>query len=178
MSKKDSARAKADAVQHWVPQDREQVNRAIEDIGRLQRDRQRIEAAMNDELAKVRAKYEDRAKPLGVQIGELVKGIAMWCATNRATLTKDGRVKTHTFAAGLVKWRLAPWSVGLRGVEEVLKLMKASDKLKSYIRTKEEVNKEQLLQDRERLEPIRGVTFRQREEFIVLPHASKIEEVQ
>jgi phage host-nuclease inhibitor protein Gam len=175
MSKK---KIKADAVTHRVPTDRDQVNEAIAEMGTLQRERVRIEAAMNDKLAAVKARYEALAKPKGDRINELGLGVKLWCEANRATLTKDGRVKFHEFATGVVKWRLTPWAVSLKNVAEVLALIKAKG-LTQYIRTKEEIDKEALLADRETLgDSIKGVRIGQKEEFSIEPAATKIEEVQ
>jgi phage host-nuclease inhibitor protein Gam len=176
MSKK--TRIKSDAVEHWVPTDRDEVNAAIAEIGMLQRERLRIETEMNDELAAVKARYDAEAKTPGDRIAELAKGVQLYCEANRVALTKDGKVKFHTFATGEVNWRLAPFAVVLRNVSDVLALLKAKG-LKKYIRTKEEVNKEALLTDREKLpEQIKGITFVQKEAFSIVPAETRIEEVQ
>lgn len=176
MSKK--TRIKSDAVEHWVPADRDEVNAAIAEIGMLQRERLRIEAEMNDELAAVKARYDAEAKAPGERLAELAKGVQLYCEANRVALTKDGKVKFHTFATGEVKWRMTPFAVSLKNVAEVLALLKAKG-LRQYIRTKEDVDKEALLTDREKLaEPIKGVNFVQKEEFSIVPAESRIEEVQ
>lgn len=172
-------RIKAEAVQHWVPDNREAVNEAIAEIGRLQRERERIQADMNDRIATLKAEHDASAKPHAERITELVKGVQLWCEANRAALTRDGKVKFHEFATGVVKWRLTPWSVSLSKAAEVLALLKAKA-LKQYVREKEEIDREALLADREALvaNPIKGITFKQREEIAIVPHESKIEEVQ
>jgi len=178
MTKK--TRIKSDAVEHWVPGDRNEVNEAIDEIGRVQRERERLQADMNDRLAEVKAEYDAAAKTLGERISELAKGVGLYCEANRASLTRDGRVKFHEFATGVVKWRLTPWSVAISKVGDVLALIKTKGLAETYIRTKEEINKEALLEDREALAdaPIKGITFKQREEIAIVPNESKIEEVQ
>lgn len=175
---KKATRTKVAAVEHWVPQSRDEVNQAIAELGRHQRERLRIETAMNDEMAKVKARHDGEAKPLGDRIGELTKGLHLWCEANRATLTQDNKVKFHDFATGQVKWRLTPWSVGVQKVADVIALLKAKG-LKQYVRTKEEVDKDALLANRAAVgDSIKGITFKQKEEFAIVPHESKIEEVQ
>ena len=178
MTKK--TRIKSAAVEHWVPADRDQVNEAIAEIGRCQRERERIQAQMNDRMANIKLIHEAAAKPHADRIRELAKGVQLWCEANRAALTRDGKVKFHEFATGVVKWRLTPWSVALNKVDEVLALIKAKGRKEDFIRTKEEVNKEALLDAREALasDPIKGIAFKQREEIAIIPHESKIEEVQ
>lgn len=171
-------RIKTDAVAHWVPANRDEVNDAIAEIGRHQRERERINADMNDRQAEIKAKHDAEAKPLGERISELSKGVQLWCEANRASLTNDGRVKFHEFATGLVKWRTTPFSVALSKVGDVLAFLKASGK-EQFIRTSESVDKDALLAARDEVgDSIKGVTFKQKEEFSVIPHESKIEEVQ
>lgn len=176
MSKK-TTRIKTDAVDHWVPADRDQVNEAIAEIGRLQRERARIETHLNDEQAQVKARHDAEAKPLGERIGELHKGVSLWCEANRARLTQDGKVKFHDFATGQVKWRLRPPSISIRGVDAVLSTLKKLG-LDRFVRTKEEIDKEALLRETDVAKTIGGVTVSQREDFVVVPNESQIEEVQ
>ena len=176
MSKK---KIKADAVTHWVPADRDGVNVAIQQIGEAQRERLRIEAAMNDVLARVKARYEAKAKPHAERLAELCKGVQLYCEAHKGPLTDDGKVKTHAFATGDVSWRMTPPSVSLRGVDDVIVLLQAKPERAKYLRQKQEVNKEALLADRETIkDSIPGVTFSQREEFAIKPNESQIEQVQ
>lgn len=171
-------RIKNDAVAHWVPANRDECNAAIAEIGRYQRERERINADMNDTIAAIKAEHDAQAKPLAERISEKSKGVQLWCEANRAALTQDGKVKFHEFASGLVKWRMTPFSVALTKVGEVLASLKASGK-EQFIRTSESVDKDALLAAREEVgESIKGVSFKQKEEFSVIPHESKIEEVQ
>lgn len=177
MSKKPT-RTKVAAVAHWVPQTRDEVNEAIAELGRLQRGRIQIEASMNDAIAEVKAVHDASAKPMGDRIGELIKGIHLWCEANRASLTREEKVKFHEFATGVVKWRLTPWSVAVTKAQDVIALLKAKG-LKRYLRTKVDVDKEALLAERTEVgDSIKGITFKQKEEFAIVPHESKIEEVQ
>lgn len=176
MSKK-TTRQKVAAVEHWVPQSRDEVNEAIAELGRAQRERVRIEAAMNDELAVVKGRHDADAKPLGDRIAELTKGVHLWCEANRARITNDGKVKFHAFATGEVKWRLRPPSIAIRGADAVLATMKKLG-FDRFVRTKEEIDKEALLKELDVAKGIGGVTVSQREDFVVVPHESQIEEVQ
>ncbi|TAM72336.1 host-nuclease inhibitor protein Gam [bacterium] len=169
-------RIKTNAVQHPVPQTREEAVAAIAAIGTNQRERDRIQAAMNDELAAVRERYEAEAKPFADEIGALTKGVHLYCEAHRHELTRDGKVKSHTFASGEVKWRLRPPSVVLRGGDAVLDALK-SLKLDRFIRVKEEVNKEAILAEPEAAAGVRGITIRQTEDFVVQPWDTQLEEV-
>ncbi len=167
---------KAPASPGFVPQDRDQVIQAIAIIGARQRDRTRIEAEMNDELAAIKERYEREAEPHNSKIQELRTGVQIWCEANRDSLTKNGKMKTATFASGEVRWRTTPASVKIRNGKAVLiALVKA--KLSQFIRTKVEVNKEAILADREAVKNIAGITIEQREEFVIVPIETALEEV-
>jgi phage host-nuclease inhibitor protein Gam len=169
-------RVKTDAVQYPVPQTRDDVTSAIAMIGAHQRERDRIQAAMNDELSRIRERFEAEAKPHADVISQLTKGVHLYCEAHRDEITKGGKVKTHTFASGEVKWRLRPPSVVLRGADAVLDALKAL-KLDRFVRVKEEVNKDAILADPEAVAGVKGISVRQTEDFVVQPWDTELEEV-
>ena len=169
-------RLKTDAVAVPVPQTKEEVIEAIAEIGRQQRERTRIEAAMNDDLAKVREAWERQAAPHLENIRALTTGVQLWCETHRAALTQDGKVKFAHLASGDVKWRMTPPKVVIRAVDVVLDYLKQAA-LDRFIRLKEEVNKEAILAEPEAVAHIKGITVTQKEEFIVIPFETELEEV-
>lgn len=172
--KKPPLKAAASAVQ--VPQNRDQVAQAIANIGAAQRERVRIEAAMNDAIAALRTKFEAQAEPYNDTIQSLRAGVQIWCEANRVALTQGGKVKFAQFASGEVRWRLTPKSVAVRGVDAVIERLKALG-LNRFVRTKEEVNKENILAEPEAVEGVPGITLSQREEFVIEPFETKLEEV-
>jgi len=173
---RSATRLKTDAVPVQVPQSKDEVVAAIAAIGRCQRERTRIEAAMNDELALVRERWETQAAPHLEQIRALTTGVHLWCEANRAALTQDGKVKYAHLASGEVKWRMTPPKVVVRSLDLVLDYLRQAG-LDRFIRQKEEVNKEMMLLEPEAVAHIKGITFSQKEEFIVLPFETELEEV-
>lgn len=176
MSKK-ATRTKIAAVEHYVAQSRGDVEAAIREIGLMQRSRQRIEADMNDALSERRAHYEAQAKPIAERIVELTRGVALWCEANRQQLTNDGKIKTHRFASGEVSWRLRPPSIVVRGADQVLGMLERLG-LVRFIRTKQELDREALLSEPDIAKTLPGVAVSQREDFIVKPDDTALEEVQ
>lgn len=169
-------RVKTEAVQYEVPQTREDVTNAIATIGAHQRERDRIQASMNDELARVRERFEAEAKPHADTISAMTKGVHLWCEAHRDELTRAGKVKTHTFASGEVKWRLRPPAVVVRGAEAVLDALKSLG-LSRFVRVKEEINKDAVLADPEAVAGVKGISVRQVEDFVVQPWDTDLEEV-
>jgi phage host-nuclease inhibitor protein Gam len=153
-----------------------QVVDAIAEIGRLQRQRELLEATMNEVVAAAKKHYEDTARPHGEEIKRLASAVQAWCEANRARLTKDGARKTARLASGEVRWRMTPPAVALRGVEAVIAALKAAA-LMRFLRTKEEVDKEAILKEPAAVAGIPGITVGQREEFVIVPFETKLEEV-
>jgi phage host-nuclease inhibitor protein Gam len=172
-----SKKLKAEAAQFPVPQSHDECAHFIARIGEHQRERTIIETAMNDDLAKRKAAYEHQAKPHADQISLLTKGVHVFCEANRVRLTGDGRVKFHRFATGEIKWRMRPPSITVRGVEAVIGMMKSLGLAARFVRPKEEIDKEALLRDVETAKTIPGITVGQKEDFVVEPFATELEEV-
>ena len=171
-----NARVKAPAQAVLVPQTREQVGADIAEMGRLMRERRRIEAAMGDAVAKTRAQFEAEAQPLGARLAALQTGVQTWCEAHRAELTAGGKTKTAVFTTGEVRWRMTPPSVLLRGVENVLEALRERGLLR-FIREKQEVNKEAILAEPDAVAGIAGIRVTQEEEFVVAPHEAELAEV-
>lgn len=173
---KRTARIKNDAANHDVPQNHEDVVHAIAAIGEHQRERDRIQAAMNDELATLRESWEAKANPHAEAIKTLAKGVQLYCESHRDELTKDGKTKTARFASGEVKWRMRPPSVVVRGKDAVIEALHQL-KLDRFLRTKLEVNKDAILADPEGVRGVKGISIRQREDFVVEPWDTELEEI-
>jgi len=173
---KQPTRIKAEAAKVPVPQTRDEAVENIAVIGRLQRQRARIEADMNDELSRVRQRFEEQAKPLADDIRRLTVGVQTWCEANRDALTQGGKVKFANLPSGEVKWRMRPPKVGLRGIETIIEACKKLG-LARFVRQKEEVNKEAMLAEPEIAQTIAGVTITQGEDFVIVPFETELEEV-
>lgn len=158
-----------------VPQSRDQVSAHIREIGDHSRTLQRIAAAMNDELAAVKEHWEAQAQPLSQRIESLTAGIQIWSEANRAALTQGGKVKTATFPAGEVSWRTRPPSVRVTGAEAVLDALRRVG-LGRFIRQKEEVNKEAILNEPAAVAHVPGISISQGEDFIVVPFEAELSE--
>lgn len=176
MAAKTTTRIKTPAVAFPVPASREEVSEYISAIGIAQRERARIEALMNDELSTIKQKYEQMAEPYNREITARSGGIQVWCEANRSVLLK-GDAKTAGFPAGEVQWRKRPPSVVVRGAEAVIATLKRLG-LSDFVRTKEEINKDAILNEPEKVQGVAGITFsKDKEDFVIKPFESELEEV-
>lgn len=173
-SARPKTRAKTEAPAVSVPQNRDEVAAAIGAVGQHMRERARLEADMAEEIARIRERFELLAEPHGRAIGQLTKGVEIWCAANRDGLTEGGKRKSASFTTGEVRWRMTPPKVTVRNPEEVLRQLREMG-AKRFIRVAEEVNKEAILAEPGVVDGfVRGVTISQREEFEVLPHQDEL----
>lgn len=176
MNAKPKTRIKAEAAS-FVPQSLEDVNAAIAEIGQRQRDRKRIETEMQADLAATRATYEAEAAPHADKIKELSQGVQTYCEAHRGELTREGKTKTAKLAAGEVSWRTRPPSVAIRGMAAVVDALKKL-KLTQFLRVKEEVDKDAVLKDPAVVDHVKGIAISQKEDFVIKPFATEIEEVR
>lgn len=164
---------KAGPAPHMVHSETD-VAYSIRVIGEGLRTLDSLEAAMNDQLAAVKQHFEEKAGPIRDGVRRHADGIRVYCETNRTALTKDGRTKTVRFETGTVAWRMTPPRVVIRQAKKVLEALKAA-KLKRFIRTKEEIDKEAILRDREAVADIKGISIGQREELVIKPFGADLE---
>lgn len=171
-----TTRVKVAAADRPVPQTQEQAIEAIAAIGAHQRERARIQADMNDELARIKQKFEDLARPHNEEIQALSAGVHTWAEANREDLTHGGKVKTAILSSGKVSWRLRPPRVLLRNVVKVIEALRALG-MGQYIRVKEEVDKEAILRDPDLVKHVGGISISQGEDFVIQPFEMDLEEI-
>lgn len=165
---KKTTRIKASA-QLEVPQSRDEAALYIRQIGDSQRQFLRIQAEMNDAIAHITATYQPTLDAHTGQLKLLQEGLQSWCEANRAELTNGGKVKTASLVTGEVQWRQRPPSVRISKSEVVLETL-ARLGLSRFIRTKEEVNKDAILDEPDAIKGVAGITVVTGvEDFVITP---------
>lgn len=171
------AKIKQQAADTAVPQNRAQAVDFLSRIGRHQRELMRIETAMNDEMAAIKESYEELARPHRFEVDALTSGLRIWCEANRDALTGGGKIKSVELEAGVVKWRLTPPRVVVRGIEAVLDQLRRMG-LTQFIREKEELDKEAVLADPKAVAGVKGLSISQHEDFVVEPFDVELEKTE
>jgi phage host-nuclease inhibitor protein Gam len=172
MPPRTKTRLKAVAAQ-TVPQTRDEVAQLIAEIGIDSRELDVLQAEMNDELARIKKRWEQRAEPARERIETAQRGVQAYCEANRETLTQHGRTKTHSFPTGDVSWRTRPPSVRITGEESVRDALQRL-RLDRFLRTKTEINKEAILNEPEAVALIPGIKISQIEDFVVTPFEAEL----
>lgn len=166
MATKTKIKSKA---QVSVPQSRDDCAADIRKLGELQRELTRAAADMNDEIAKITAAAQPHMDDLKGRIELLQTGVQAWCEANRDTLTDGGKVKSANLITGEVSWRQRPPSVSVRGVDAVIDTLKRLG-LGVFVRTKEELNKEAILNEPHQVRGVAGLqVVTGVEDFAIVP---------
>jgi phage host-nuclease inhibitor protein Gam len=175
MAKK--AKTKTRASNLPIPQDDSEARSAIREIGDLQREIARAEHNLNDEIAALQERYGALVEPMRDQIEAKTEGLKMFCEVHRERLTRGGKVKFFRFTTGEISWRNRPAKVSLRKVDDVIAAIKRLKLDGKFLRVKEEVNKDAMLEARDLAATITGVTIgSDGEDFIVAPFETELPE--
>lgn len=157
-----------------VPQTQNDAAADIRVIGDLQRESLCMAAEMNDAIAHVTATYQPTLTALGERLKALQGGVQAYCEAHRNELTNDGKVKTANLITGEVQWRQRPPSVGVRGAESVIEALKGFG-LSRFVRTKEEINKEAILNEPDAVKGVAGITVVTGvEDFVITPFEQEV----
>ncbi|MGQ0711638.1 MAG: host-nuclease inhibitor Gam family protein [Rhodoferax sp.] len=160
-----ATRIKTPAAQ--APQTLAEVQSDIRAIGDLQRQHARSLADLNDKIAALTEEAGPVLKDLSDRIAARQKGVQAYCEAHREELC--GKGKTANLVTGEVLWRLRPPSVRVAGVDAVIAWLKKMG-LDSFVRIKEEVNKEAMLNEQEKAKAVPGVTIVTGvEDFVIVP---------
>lgn len=151
-----------------VPQNRTEASLAIAKVGSLQSELDRIEAEIEAEVLTIKAKRAKRIEEIRKDRNSTVTGLCAFANANRTELVGESGGKTVGFATGTLNWRYSPPAVSVEDDEKMIAYLHKIGR-DEYVRTKEELDRESLLRDRETIS-IRGIGFSQREDFIVKPN--------
>lgn len=170
---KTATRLKTKA-QIYVPQTRDDAAADIRKIGDIQRNFARQAAAMNDAIAEITHAHQPMLDALGEQIKTLQEGVQGYCEAHRDELTDGGRVKTVNLITGETGWRQRPPSVSVRGADAVIETLQRLG-LNRFVRTKEEVAKDMILNEPDAVRGVAGITVVTGvEDFFIVPFEQEV----
>lgn len=193
VTRKTTTKTKAAAL--TVPQSIDEANDLVAEYGDLFNEGAHLEADMNAELAAVKAKYEERAKPGAERMAQIFDALNAFAGANRKQLTNEGKTKTVKLAAGEIGWRMNPpsvrWARGfnaekiVQGIKEVIASFARPDdsaqriQLRAFIRTKEEPDKNAMSSNPDLAKTIPGVRIGSSgEQFFIAPFGAELSEAK
>lgn len=128
-----------------------------------------LEGKMNEELTAIKEKYDSKIGKLQEEKEDHFEMMQVYCEANPLLFEKK---KSMELTHGTVGFRTGtPKLVTLRGFQWAAVFQLVKDKLNNYVRIKEEVNKELLLADRDKIDLSSvGLKVTQDETFYVEPN--------
>ena len=171
-----ATRLKTPAASSAVPQSKSDCATYIKHLGDVLREFERSKAEMNDAIANITKSYQPVLEAQQIRVTALQTGIHTWCEANRATLC-EGQSKTANLVTGEVSWRQRPPSVGIRGTDTVIETLLRMG-LERFVRTKQEPNKEAMLNEPDAVRGIAGINIVSGvEDFSITPFQAGVEAV-
>ncbi len=166
MATKSKLKSTASKVE--IPQTREQCAAMIKRLGDAQRQFEASRAEMNTAIADITQRYQPVLAFEDSEIVALQKGIQTWCEANRVSLCpKD--IKSANLVTGEVAWRIRPPSVRVTGADSVIETLRRLG-LVQFIRTKDEINKDAILNDPQAVTGVAGIAIVSGvEDFVIQP---------
>lgn len=165
---------KSSAASIPVPQSKLDAQSAITTLGQVQRDLMRIEADINDQIAKINEAHAAQIDALCLRREALQAGIQTWCEAHRIEIC--GKGKSANLVTGEVQWRQRPPSVTVRNADSVIDQL-GSLGLTQFVRVKHEVNKEAILAEPEAVQGVRGLSVSTGvEDFVITPFEVDLEQ--
>lgn len=162
-----------------APRTREEMERLVGDICALKIEERELKAQMDAEIKSIKDNYQAQLAGLTESLAQKMPRALAWAEANAEDF---GKLRSVEMLHGTIGWRLNTPSLKTRPGwtwDRVLEVVKNLPRLAGYIRTKEEINKQALLADREQLgtEGLTAIGLRvvQDEEFFVDPKLTETE---
>lgn len=146
---------KAKTITVEAPETMAEADQYLRDIGQLNIQLRDIDTDLREGTAKLKQEAEDQAAPLRADVEAKWLGLQSWAQANRKRMTNGG--KTIRLPSGSISWRTLPAKVTLKGVADIIVLLKSKASWKKFLRTKLEVDKEAMLKDKVEAAKIAGV---------------------
>lgn len=172
MSEKKATKKKEVAI----PKDRQELEQFVVAIRQKAESIKALAAKVNSEIAKLDTRIDllkrnaqVEAKPIEKDINDLAQGVFLFAESHREELTCKERHKTVEFITGdKIKWYLTPRSVVVIDKEEAIKELKKRD-LADFIRITEEIDKEAILRQPDKIARLNNLDISQTEIFAIVP---------
>ncbi len=164
-----------------IPQDRAEATTALAEYGAAMRELERLETALNEEIAEVKQVYVKHAEPFRAKAEQLAAGLQAYCEANKKALTDEAGAKTVDFRVGKVAWRWQPAKVVLRGKEKdtIEAIQAGGEAMAGFLRATFEINKVGMLRNPQLARTLDGVEIVEgAETFEVKPDSVKIPEAK
>ncbi|EKR08847.1 host-nuclease inhibitor Gam family protein [Leptospira kirschneri] len=168
--------------------ERPDVARAIQQIGEIKREKDRIKNKTDEQIAKLLLDLQNEMAPLDLKVQHLVSGIKFYVDHHLEELFPNPEYKTCKLTTGTLKLRKVPPSVKTRGTAKFYEKILTDNNLLErfnnlvfklsgvYLRIKLESNKEQILAEPTRAIQKFGIQLNEeKERLYISPNETELE---
>lgn len=162
-----------------IPRSRDEATEFVRQVGDVQRQLERIAADAEGRIAAIKQEVAEKAQPHQEKIDQLVQGLYEFFEANCDELTGSGKRKSVDLATGTIGKYTNPHKVDLTERVVVVLANLHALKLHQFIRSKEEIDREEMLkteESRKLAATVKGVKIAQTVEFRVKPNET-LEEI-
>lgn len=164
------ARVKANTNSMEAPQSKDEAEKYVYDIGRLQRENELDNAAFNDAVENLRASYSEATEKRKLEIEAKTIGLEKWAQANRVDVF--GKSKSIALEFGRLIFRKNPPKVKVSRTADVIERCKD---IGQFYRVKYSIDKEAMLAEPEIASQIEGVKIIEGDEvFSVEPNEQEL----
>ncbi|MBE7413391.1 MAG: host-nuclease inhibitor Gam family protein [Leptospiraceae bacterium] len=162
-----------------VYKDRADLTMAVASLGETKRERDRIKSETDDQISKLQTALAEQLKPFDAKIQHITAGITHFVAKHKSDLFSDSE-RTCKLTSGVLQLRTIPESVktktSAKFIEKILTengLLESFNKFLTklsglFIRVKLELNKEQILADKQGAKKKIGIEFNKESERLYI----------
>ena len=155
-------------------QTRDEVEVAIKEIGDLNRELERLAIEQNDKLAAITEEYAPLMNAIKEKLAPKQDAVQAWCEADVMNSLKTAKLKQVHLIQAKCNGDSVRQVWGFAEQESVLESLRTLG-LVRFIRTKEEVNKEAMLNEPELAATVAGVTIKTGvEDFVITPFEQDI----
>jgi len=156
-----------------VPANLAEASKFLARFGELDREIRQIENRLADRVVKLRHAADELLGPLQAALTKTKLGLHQFADKHRSRLLPKGE-KTVQLPTGSFGWRDTPYRVvtGMTKHADIIATLKAADLAAKYVRTKEMLNKQALLDHRP---VVKGVKYTRGEIFFAVAKSAIVE---
>ena len=160
-------------MKHPTLRNEADLQEAIRLVGEIRRDYEITKAECDDQIARTQAAYAPMLNEFLNNEQEIISQITKYCNANYDTLFK-GKGKTLKLITGEISRRVKPNSIVVNDLDLALAKIKELG-FTDFIRVKEDLNKNALLDNPDFIELIEGLELQKGiENLIIKPYATKV----
>lgn len=153
-----------------APRTLDEADGLLARLGVLARERQLIDAQLDEDTAHAKAAAERAAAPIDAEVLEVTRRLQAWAEANRDQLTNGGRTKTVALPAGKVFWRKGRARLVVTDEGRALQFCESDGGYEPFVARKVALDKAALLKAPDCVAIIPGLEIQEgAEEFVAEP---------